>query len=68
VTGDEDGLIKVWNGRKQLIRDIKFVETVNSVAFLNDMGDIIVGHSGNISRLDASQYMIKNMVLSKSMV
>ena len=35
VTGDYDGLVKIWNSKKQLIREIKFVEPINSVAFLN---------------------------------
>lgn len=52
VTGDKDGLVKIWNSKKQLIREIKFVGKINSVAFLNHQGDIIVGHAGNLSRLD----------------
>jgi len=61
VSGDQEGLVKIWNCRKQLIREIKFVEPVNSVAFLNPQADIIVGHSGNLSRLDAKDYMEKRM-------
>ena len=57
VSGDEDGLVKIWNCKKQLIREIKFVEPVNSAAFLNEQGDIIVGHSGNLSRLNSENYM-----------
>ena len=43
-----------------LIREIKFVEPVNSVAFLNEKADLIVGHSGNLSRLYAVDYMDKS--------
>jgi hypothetical protein len=56
VTGDYDGLVKIWNSKKQLIREIKFVEPINSVAFLNPQGDIIVGHSGNLSKLEYKTY------------
>mmetsp|Transcript_24011 Transcript_24011/g.36911 ORF Transcript_24011/g.36911 Transcript_24011/m.36911 type:complete len:184 (+) Transcript_24011:2288-2839(+) len=63
VTGDHEGLIKVWNLQKQLIREIKFVEPVNSVIFLNKKGDIIVGHSGNLNRLNASEYMDSKMLI-----
>lgn len=56
VTGDKDGLVKIWNSKKQLIREIKFVGKINSVAFLNQDGDIIVGHAGNLSRLEYTKY------------
>jgi len=45
---------------KVLIREVKFVEPVNSVAFLNEKADLIVGHSGNLSRLYAVDYMDKS--------
>jgi len=64
VTGDKVGLVKIWNCRKLLIREIKFVEPVNSVAFLNPEADIIVGHSGNLSRLNANEYMDKKMLVN----
>ena len=65
VSGDQEGLVKIWNYRKQLIREIKFVEPVNSVAFLNPEADIIVGHSGNLSRLDAKDYMERRMTVKE---
>ena len=61
VTGDKDGLVKIWNCKKQLIREVKFVESVNSVVFLNPEADIIVGHFGNLSRLNACDYLDKKM-------
>lgn len=60
--GDGEGLVKVWNCKKQLIREVKFVEPINSVCFLNLEGDLLVGHSGNLSRLDASAYLDGRMV------
>jgi len=35
VTGGRDGLVKVWNIKKQLIREIKFPEPITSVCFFN---------------------------------
>lgn len=64
VSGDKDGLVKIWNAKKQLIREIKFVEAVNSAAFLNEQGDIIVGHSGNLSRLNSVNYMDRKMLVN----
>jgi hypothetical protein len=47
-----------------LIREIKFVEAVNSVSFFNKNADIIIGHSGNLSRLNAKDYMDKKFLVS----
>lgn len=57
--------MKIWDCRKRLIREIKFVEPVNSVSFLNPEADIIVGHSGNLSRLDAKDYMERGMTAKR---
>lgn len=46
VTADIEGLIKIWNYKKELIREIKFYETVSAVSFMNKEGDILVGHNG----------------------
>lgn len=35
VTGGRDGLVKVWNSKKELIREIKFPEPITAVCFLN---------------------------------
>jgi WD40 repeat protein len=56
VTGAKDGLIKVWNIRKELIREIKFPEPITAVSFLNQRGDILVGHVGKVSSVMADDY------------
>jgi WD40 repeat protein len=56
VTGGRDGLVKVWNIKKQLVREIKFPEPITSVAFLNPEGDILVGHIGKVSSVMAVDY------------
>lgn len=35
VTGGKDGCVKVWNIKKELVREIKFPEPITSVCFLN---------------------------------
>jgi WD40 repeat protein len=67
VTGDREGLVKIWNSLKELVREIKFVEPVFSVVFLNKEADIIVSHQGNISKLLARDYMDKRMVVTDEM-
>ena len=59
VSGDCEGLLKLWNIKKELIREIKFTEPITSVCFLNLAADIVVGHQGKLSRLNASDYLPK---------
>lgn len=56
VTGAKDGLIKVWNIKKEMIREIKFPEPITAVSFLNQRGDILVGHVGKVSSVMAVDY------------
>jgi hypothetical protein len=42
----EEGLVKVWNSRKELLREIKFNEPIVSALFLNEEADIVIAHSG----------------------
>ena len=57
ITGSVDGFVKIWNIKRQLIREIKFPEPVESVSFLNHEGDILVGHLGKTSAILAKDYM-----------
>jgi WD40 repeat protein len=56
VSGGKDGLIKVWNFRKELVREIKFPEPITAVCFLNPQGDILVGHIGKVSSVMSADY------------
>lgn len=57
VSGDSSGLIKVWNFRRVLVREILFTEPIAALSFLNDKGDLIVGHKGKLSRILAKDYL-----------
>ena len=57
ASGDVSGLIKIWNYRRQLIREVKFTEPISAVTFLNTKGDLIVGHKGKLSRILAADYL-----------
>lgn len=46
VTSSRDGLVKIWNIKKDLLREIKFNEPIYSASFLNSDADLAVGHSG----------------------
>lgn len=56
VTGGKDGIVKIWNYRKELIREIKFPESINAVAFLNEKADLLVGHVEKVSQVGAPSY------------
>jgi len=56
VTGGKDGLIKVWNIKKELVREIKFPEPITAVCFFNNEADILVGHVGKVSSVLALDY------------
>ena len=49
--------MKIWNVKRELIREIKFPEPVESVTFLNYEGDILVGHLGKTSSVLAKDYL-----------
>ena len=57
VSGDISGLIKVWNYRRQIIREVKFTEPISAVSFLNARADLVVGHKGKLSRINAEDYL-----------
>jgi WD40 repeat protein len=56
ASGAKDGLVKVWNSKKELIREIKFPEPIVSVCFKNGNADILVGHLGKVSSVVAADY------------
>lgn len=39
-----------------MIREIKFPEPITAVSFLNQRGDILVGHVGKVSSVMATDY------------
>ncbi|CAI2378793.1 unnamed protein product [Moneuplotes crassus] len=56
VTGGKDGNVKVWTSQKELVREICFNEEIDSICFLNDQLDILVGHGCKVSIILASDY------------
>ena len=57
ASGDSSGLIKIWNYRRVIVREILFTEPIAAVSFLNACGDLIVGHKGKLSRILAKDYL-----------
>ena len=63
VTACSAGSVKIWStnnvkglGDKQLIREINFPNKVEAVCFLNEHGDLLVGHDRRISMIKFATY------------
>ncbi|CAI2378645.1 unnamed protein product [Moneuplotes crassus] len=56
VTGGKDGNVKVWTSQKELVREICFPEKIDSLCFLNEQLDILVGHACKVSIILATDY------------
>ena len=65
ASGDRGGLIKIWNYRRTLVREIQFTEPIAALCFLNTRGDLVVGHKGKLSRILASDYLPADTSLYK---
>ena len=68
VTSDEDGLIKIWDFDKKLIREIKFTEPVNVICFMNAEADLMAGHGGKLSKIKDEDYLPKEWYAKKKML
>ena len=56
LTSSYDGLVKVWNIKKQLIREVKFPDPISCVTFLNEQSDLLIGHLEKLSTIKSSDY------------
>jgi WD40 repeat protein len=56
LTSAEDGLVKIWNSRKDLLREIKFNEPITQALFLNHDADVVVAHGGQLTVIYAEDY------------
>jgi hypothetical protein len=63
VTSCQAGQVKIWStnnvkgfGDKQLIREINFPNKVEAVSFLNENGDLLVGHDRRLSVIKFQTY------------
>jgi hypothetical protein len=59
ATGDREGLIKIWNKKKEIVREIKFNDSITAICFLNKEADLLIGHGCNLSRVYARDYIPK---------
>lgn len=57
VTGSTDGVVKVWNFKKELIKEIEFHEAVNTVVFMDSSQDLLVGHAGKVTEVKISKFL-----------
>lgn len=46
LTACSDGLVKIWNSKKEMLREIKFHDQITQALFLNNNADVLVAHGG----------------------
>ncbi len=56
LTAGKDKIVKIWNSKKELLREIKFTDEIISAQFLNGKADIVIAHSGKLSIIYAVDY------------
>jgi len=56
VTSDTNGAIRIWNKEKKFLREIQFPNTVDSICFLNERGDLLVSHDTRLSHIKFEAY------------
>lgn len=59
VTADVNGVVRLWTKNKKFIREIQFPGLIDSVAFLNTAGDLLVSHAERISKIRIAEYWTK---------
>lgn len=59
VTADVKGVIRLWNKDKKFLREIVFPTKIDSIAFLNSAGDILVSHAERVSKILLAEYWTK---------
>ena len=59
VSGGPDMTVKVFNLKKQILREIRFPQPVTGIAFSNAKGDLLVGPEEKISLIRFDQLEIK---------
>ncbi|XP_072269276.1 WD repeat-containing protein 97 [Pyxicephalus adspersus] len=55
-----DGRIRVWNDQNQLIRTLCLNYTPESLAFVGDCGDLLVGMQSHIFRINLTKFLPKS--------
>ena len=68
ATGGPDQTVKIFNLKKEILKEIKFPQPVSGVVFLNPAGDLMIGHNEKVSVVNYSELAMPNRstVISKS--
>jgi WD40 repeat protein len=61
-SGGLDRMVRVFNLKKELIKEVKFPQPVSCVSFMNKRGDILVGHDRNVSVVMNADLYLRHVV------
>lgn len=56
ITCCKQGIVKIWDNNKNLIREISFSDPITSVCFLNEDGDILIAHTDKSTLIFNEKY------------
>ncbi|XP_072046831.1 uncharacterized protein [Amphiura filiformis] len=57
ATTSDDGSVKIWDLTNTLVRELCFDQTLRSVCFANERGDLVVGFQNHISYVNLTTYL-----------
>jgi hypothetical protein len=58
VTGGLDQYVRVFNLKKELLKEVLFPQPVESICFMNRHGDMVVGHDTKVSLIKFEEMML----------
>ena len=58
-----DGTIKVWEENKTLLTELTLDESLSSVSFLNNKGDVAIGFRNHVFFIDHSRGIVNSLPL-----
>jgi hypothetical protein len=61
-SGGLDCMVRIFNLKKDLIKEVKFPQPVSCVSFMNKRGDILVGHVTNVSVIMHADLYLRHVV------
>ena len=53
ASGSRDGIVKIWDTGKGLVRELKFQEPIFALCFINNDFDLLVAHGKQVSLVQA---------------
>jgi hypothetical protein len=53
LTGDNEGIVKLWSKEKRLLSELNFLEAPSTAVFAQDDFGLLIGHKNLISEMES---------------